>query len=106
VCYEAKDTRNPSRQIATRAQAPLELLHTDPCAPFEIPTIGGAKYMLLITDDYTRYSTVYFLKQKSETKGVFLKHIAQAENQLSLPAKRFRSDNGGEYISNIPRFEP
>jgi len=64
----------------------LELLHTDLCGPFEIPTIGGAKYMLLITDDYTRYSAAYFLKQKSE----MLKHIAQAEKQLSLLVKRIQ----------------
>jgi hypothetical protein len=46
-----KIPENPLVKELLMSKPPLELLHTDLCGPFEIPTIGGAKYMLPITDD-------------------------------------------------------
>jgi hypothetical protein len=45
---------------------PLQLIHTDVCGPMNVNSMGGSKYMLSFTDDYTKYVTVYFLKNKSE----------------------------------------
>lgn len=41
----------------------LELVHTDLCGPIGTSSIGGASYFITFIDDYTRYTTVYFLKK-------------------------------------------
>ena len=55
------------KQSVNRASKPLELIHTDLCGPMNVDSIGGSKYMLTFTDDYSRYTTVYFITSKSET---------------------------------------
>ena len=54
-----------SKQSLNRATQPLELVHTDVCGPINVESIGGSKYMLIFTDDYTGYITILLLaKQK------------------------------------------
>ena len=51
----------------TRATTKLGLIHVDLGGGGNItPSVGGAKYYMIITDDLTRYRWVYFLKYKSE----------------------------------------
>ena len=49
---------------AWRAQAPLELIHSDLCGPMKTRCLNGRKYFFLILDDYTIMNRVYFLKEK------------------------------------------
>jgi len=44
----------------------LELIHADLCGPMSIESLGGSRYFLLFTDDYSRIIWVYFLKFKSK----------------------------------------
>ncbi|GJR54246.1 integrase, catalytic region, zinc finger, CCHC-type containing protein [Tanacetum coccineum] len=45
----------------------LELLHMDLCGPMRVASINGKKYILVIVDDFSRYTWVYFLRSKDET---------------------------------------
>nr|GEV03792.1 hypothetical protein [Tanacetum cinerariifolium] len=63
----------------------LELLHIDLCGPMRIASINGKKYILVIVDDYSRYTWVHFLHLKDETLEIIKKFIAQA--QLNYKAK-------------------
>lgn len=65
-----------------------------------VDSIGGSKYILTFTDDYTRYVTVYFLKRKSEVYEKFQEYVNMVENFTGLKVKMLRTDNGGEYVSN------
>lgn len=71
-----------------------ELIHADLCGPFEIPSSGGAKYFLLLKDDYSGFRFVYFLKHKSETRSNIEKFITLAENQTGNKIVTLRTDNG------------
>nr|GEY75428.1 ribonuclease H-like domain-containing protein [Tanacetum cinerariifolium] len=56
----------------------LNLLHTDLCGPMRIESINGKKYILVIVDDYSRYTWTRFLRTEDETQEVlkdFLKMI-------------------------------
>ena len=53
------------KQSSNKTTQPLELIHSVVCGPMNIDSIGGSKYILTFTDYYTRYVTVYFLKNKS-----------------------------------------
>jgi len=93
-----KQTRKPNTAPATdRASQPLELIHSDLAGPMSTNSPGGARYFLLFIDDFSRYTTVYTIKQKSEVIIHFQHFKAKWENQLSLRIKRFCSDGGGKY---------
>jgi hypothetical protein len=51
--------------------APLQLVHTDVWGP-TISSINNFKYYVSFFDDYSRYVWIYFLKNKSDVKPVFL----------------------------------
>jgi hypothetical protein len=46
---------------------PLELLHMDLFGPVAYLSIGRSKYGLVIVDDFSRFTSVFFLQDKSET---------------------------------------
>jgi hypothetical protein len=65
--------------------------------PIAYVSIGGNKYGLVIVDDFSRYTWVYFLQDKSEAQRVIKKFIRRAQNELELKIKNIRSDNGSEF---------
>ena len=79
---------------------PLQLIHSDLCGPMHIPSVGGSRYFVTYTDDYSRYVSVYMLKTKDEAYDKFVEYVELVENQLDLKVKKFRSDGGGEYVGN------
>jgi hypothetical protein len=56
-----------SKNVMTTTR-PLELLHMDLFGPVAYLNIGGSKYGLVIVDDFSRFSWVFFLQDKSETQ--------------------------------------
>ena len=65
------DSAHPSTAIIYTKQI-LQLLHVDPFGPPSHASLGGKKYCLVIVDDYSRYTWVYFFKHKSETQKNFI----------------------------------
>nr|GFB69226.1 retrovirus-related Pol polyprotein from transposon TNT 1-94 [Tanacetum cinerariifolium] len=50
----------------------LQLLHMDLCGPMRVASINGKRYVLVIVDDYSRYTWTYFLRSKNETPKVLI----------------------------------
>jgi transposase InsO family protein len=61
--------------------------------------LGGSKYFLLFTDDYSRMSWVYFLQSKGEAFKSFKVFKAFVEKQYEKKLKVLRTDRGGEFLS-------
>jgi transposase InsO family protein len=76
---------------------PLELLHMDLFGPVAYLNIGGSKYGLVIVDDFSRFTWVFFLQDKSETQGTLKRFLRRAQNEFELKVKKIRSDNGSEF---------
>ena len=87
------------KESNSRAQKPLELIHTDVCGPIKPTSLGKSNYFLLFIDDFSRKTWVYFLKQKSEVFEVFKKFKAAVEKESGREIKAMRSDRGGEFTS-------
>jgi transposase InsO family protein len=87
---------HPPKNILTSSR-PLKLLHMDLFGPVAYVSIGGNKYGLVIVDDFSRYTWVYFLQDKSEAQRVIKKFIRRAQNEFELKIKNIRSDNGSEF---------
>ena len=100
ACVKDKQARVPFKKSGIkRSQCVLGLVHSDVCGPMNVPSVGGARYFLTFTDDYTRHSSVYFLRSKSEVPEKFAEYKALVENQTGHRIKVLRSDNGTEYVN-------
>ncbi|GJZ18126.1 putative ribonuclease H-like domain-containing protein [Tanacetum coccineum] len=58
-------------------------------------------YCLVVTDDFSRFSWVFFLATKDESSGILKTFIAEIENQLDHKVKVIKSDNGTEFKNSI-----
>jgi transposase InsO family protein len=76
---------------------PLELLHMDLFGPVAYLNIGGSKYGLVIVNDFSCFTWVFFLQDKSETQGTLKRFLRRAQNEFELKVKKIRSDNGSEF---------
>nr|GFA52198.1 retrovirus-related Pol polyprotein from transposon TNT 1-94 [Tanacetum cinerariifolium] len=72
----------------------LNTLHMDLCGPMRVQTINGKKYILVIVDDYSRFTWVKFLRSKDETPEVIIKFITQIQVGLNKTVRYVCTDNG------------
>jgi hypothetical protein len=98
ACQARKQVRAPhhAKNIMTTTR-PLEMLHMDLFGPIAYISIGGNKYGLVIVDDYSHFTWVFFLHDKSETQEVLKKFLKRAQNEVDAKVKKIRSDNGSEF---------
>jgi hypothetical protein len=76
---------------------PLELLHMDLFDPIAYIRIGWSKYCLVIVDNYSHFTWVFFLQEISQTQDTLKGFLIRAQNEFSLRIKKIRSDNGTEF---------
>ena len=55
--------------------------------PTTYRSIGGNCYCLVVVDDYSRYTSVFFLHDKADTYDKFKKFLTRAENELTSPRR-------------------
>ncbi|GJT78625.1 retrovirus-related pol polyprotein from transposon TNT 1-94 [Tanacetum coccineum] len=63
-------------------QEKLYLLHMDLCGPMRVASINGKRYILVIVDDYSRFTWVRFLKTKDEAPAAIIKCIKNIQVHL------------------------
>ncbi|XP_004966968.2 uncharacterized protein LOC101762853 [Setaria italica] len=86
----------PVTQVMTRR--PGELLHMDIVGPARVRSAGGKWYVLVVVDDFSRYSWVFFLESKDDAFSHVHDLVLKLKNELSNNAVRaIRSDNGTEF---------
>ena len=90
------DSPHPSKTIISSTRI-LELLHVDLFGAVPQPSLGGKKYCLVIVDDYSRFTWVYFFKSKSETQQAVIDFSNEVQRQHNVPILAIRSDNGSEF---------
>ena len=62
--------------------------------------MNGSRYVLTFIDDFSKYTWVFFIKNKSKVLEKFTKLKALIENASGLKIKILRYDNVGEYVIN------
>nr|GEX13288.1 retrovirus-related Pol polyprotein from transposon TNT 1-94 [Tanacetum cinerariifolium] len=80
-CEQGKSKRasHPPIPVPNLRQR-LHLLHLDLCGPTRIASINGKRYVLVIVDDYSRYTWVHFLRSKDEAPEAHLQSTTVADN--------------------------
>ncbi|KAK2428549.1 putative mitochondrial protein [Trifolium repens] len=75
----------------------LELLHMDLMGPMQVESLGGKRYVLVVVDDYSRYTWVNFIREKSDAFEVFKEPCIQIQREKGSNVVRIRSDHGREF---------
>ena len=68
----------------------LELLHVDLMGPTRTESLGGKRYIMVIVDDFSRYTWVEFLREKSEACEKFKIHCKRLQNEKGVPIVKIR----------------
>ncbi|GJX80861.1 retrovirus-related pol polyprotein from transposon TNT 1-94 [Tanacetum coccineum] len=71
-------------------QEKLNLLHMDLCGPMRVASFNGKMYILVIVDDYSRFTWVKFLRTKDEAPEAILKCIKNIQVRLNATIRNVR----------------
>ncbi|GKA84805.1 retrovirus-related pol polyprotein from transposon TNT 1-94 [Tanacetum coccineum] len=77
----------------------LQLLHMDLRGPIRVESINGKKYVLVIVDDYSRYTWTHFLRSKDETPGVLIDFLTLVQRGLHAQVTTVQTDKGTEFLN-------
>nr|GEV69018.1 hypothetical protein [Tanacetum cinerariifolium] len=84
-------------KTAFASNQPLYLLHMDLCGPMRVESINGKLFVLVVVDDFSWYTWVFFLHSKNEASEVIISFIKKTQVNLQLQVQRVRTDNGTEF---------
>nr|GEV62099.1 integrase, catalytic region, zinc finger, CCHC-type, peptidase aspartic, catalytic [Tanacetum cinerariifolium] len=101
-CEQGKSKRasHPPKPVPNSRQR-LHLLHMDLCGPMRIASINGKRYVLVIVDDYSRYTWVHFLRSKDEAPAVIITFLKRSTVLFQSPIIIIRTDNGTEFKNHV-----
>ena len=101
-CAWAKTTRKmvTKEREGERCTAVGDEIHSDLWGPSPVETIGKKRYYISFTDDFSRYTSVYFLHTKDEALDSYRIYEAWLSTQYQVRIKCLNSDRGGEYLSS------
>nr|GEY71392.1 hypothetical protein [Tanacetum cinerariifolium] len=77
----------------------LNLLHMDLCGPMRVASINGKKYILVIIDDYSRYTWTLILRSNDETPEVLKEFLTMIQRNLKALVITVRTDRGTEFLN-------
>ncbi|GJX77447.1 retrovirus-related pol polyprotein from transposon TNT 1-94 [Tanacetum coccineum] len=80
-------------------QEKLYLLHMDLCELMRVTNINGKKYILVIVDDYSRFTWVKFLASKDEAPDFIIKFLKMIQVRLNVAVRNIHTDNGTEFVN-------
>nr|GEW60858.1 hypothetical protein [Tanacetum cinerariifolium] len=104
VCAMGKSTKKTHKPKSEDTnQEKLYLLHMDLCGPMRVESVNGKKYILVIVDDYSRFTWVKVLRSKDETSMFIIKFLKMIQVRLNVPVRCIRTDNGTEFVNQTLR---
>nr|GEW72680.1 Gag-Pol polyprotein [Tanacetum cinerariifolium] len=100
-CQLGKSKKHTHKPITENTNLEvLNTLHMDLCGSTRVQTINGKKYILVIVDDYSRFTWVKILRSKDENPEVVIKFIQQIQVGLNKTVRYVHIDNGTEFINH------
>ncbi|GKE38779.1 retrovirus-related pol polyprotein from transposon TNT 1-94, partial [Tanacetum coccineum] len=104
ACAMGKSKKKPHKPKSEDAnQEKLYLLHMDLCGLMRVASVNGKKYILVIVDDYSRFTWVKCLRSKDEAPDFIIKFLKMIQVRLKVPVQRIRTYNGTEFINQTLR---
>nr|GEY80867.1 uncharacterized mitochondrial protein AtMg00810-like [Tanacetum cinerariifolium] len=84
-------------------QERLYLLHMDLCGPMRVKSVNRKKYILVIVDDYSRFTWVKYLRSKDEAPDFIIKFLKMIQVRLKVHVRRIETDNGTNFVNQTLR---
>nr|GEZ73896.1 retrovirus-related Pol polyprotein from transposon TNT 1-94 [Tanacetum cinerariifolium] len=104
VCAMGKSTKKTHKPKSKDTnQEKLYLLHMDLCGPMRVKSINGKKYILVIVDDYSRFTWVKFLRSMDETLDFIIKFLKMIQVGISHETSVARSPQQNRVIERRNR---
>ena len=97
ACSLAKSHKLPFSQSTYKSTRPLALIHSDVWGLAPITSHFGYSYYVIFVDDYSKYTWLFPMKNKSDVFSIFCDFHVKAERQFSTKLQSLQSDWGGEY---------
>ncbi|GJT75166.1 putative ribonuclease H-like domain-containing protein [Tanacetum coccineum] len=100
-------TKGKQHKVSSKAKLvnsiskPLHMLHMYLFGPTNVKSLMKKSYCLVVTNDLSIFSWVFFLATKDETSGILKTFIIEIENPLDHEVKIIRSDNGTEFRNSV-----
>ncbi|GKD41822.1 putative ribonuclease H-like domain-containing protein [Tanacetum coccineum] len=102
ACQKGKQHKTSCKtKTVSSISQPLQLLHMYLFGPTFVKSLMKKMYCLVVTDDYSRFSWVFFLATKDETSEILKTFITGIENLIDLKVKVIRCDNGTEFKNKV-----
>ncbi|GJV74240.1 putative ribonuclease H-like domain-containing protein [Tanacetum coccineum] len=102
ACLKGKQHKASCKsKIQNSITQPLFMLHMDLFGLTFVSSLMNKKYCLVVTDDYSRFTWVFFLATKDETSGILKNFITEIENLVDKKVKIIRCDNGTEFKNRV-----
>lgn len=99
ACIKGKMSRKPFPKEATPTEAPLDCIVSDVCGPIQVQSAGKKRYIVTFTDLYSRYTEVFFIREKSEVPRITINYIERLKTEFGMKPKVLRTDRGLEYLN-------
>ncbi|GJW07776.1 retrovirus-related pol polyprotein from transposon TNT 1-94 [Tanacetum coccineum] len=104
ACAMGKSKKKPHKPKSKDTnQEKLYLLHMDLCGTMRVASINGKKYILVIIDDYSRFTWVKCLRSKDEDLDFIIKFLKMIQVRLKVPVRLIKIDNGTEFVNQTLR---
>ncbi|GJW12145.1 retrovirus-related pol polyprotein from transposon TNT 1-94 [Tanacetum coccineum] len=102
--WHRKSSKKPHKPKSEDTnQEKLYLLHMDLCGPMRVASVNGKKYILVIVDDYSRFTWVKCLRSKDEAPAFIINFLKMIQVRLKETVRRIRTDNGTEFVNQTLR---
>nr|GEU78436.1 hypothetical protein [Tanacetum cinerariifolium] len=100
ACAMGKSKKKPHKPKSEDTdKEKLYLLHMDLCGAMRIVSVNGKKYILVIVDDYSRFTYVKCFRSKDEAPDFIIKFLKMIQVRLKAPVRRIRTDNETEFVN-------
>nr|GFB12987.1 hypothetical protein [Tanacetum cinerariifolium] len=99
--YELSKAKRSSFKLkdVPSSKGRLNLLHMDLCGLIRVASINGKKYIMVIVDDYSRYTWTLFLHSKDETPEVLKDFLMMIQRNLQAPVITVLTNRGTEFLN-------
>ncbi|GKE35438.1 retrovirus-related pol polyprotein from transposon TNT 1-94 [Tanacetum coccineum] len=103
LCSSCKVSKAKKSSFKTKvvpsSKERLNLLYMDLCGPMQVASIIGKKYILVIVEDYSRYTWTFFLRSKDEIPEVLKDFLTMIQRNLQAPVISVRTDRGTKFLN-------
>ncbi|GJR40874.1 retrovirus-related pol polyprotein from transposon TNT 1-94 [Tanacetum coccineum] len=105
ACHNGQKRKKKPHKLKSEDtnQEKLYLLHMDLYDLMCVASVNRKKYILVIVDDYSRFTWVKFLRSKDEASDFIIKFLKMIQVRLTVTVQRIRTDNGTEFVNQTLR---